>query len=228
MSHPLLQARNLHKTFKGAITVNILKGIDLTVKAGESVAIMGRSGQGKSTLLQILGTLDIPSKGEIHIAGNAVSRFNSSRLRNQHLAFVFQSFHLLDDYSAISNVLMPAAIARQSVSSGSPAHVRGMQLLDLVGLKDRAHFNTKLLSGGEKQRVAIARALCNNPSLILADEPSGNLDKETSTQIHKLLLDFSRQEGKAIIVVTHDQTLAGLCQTQYWLEDGLLSKSPKI
>lgn len=219
----VLKAQDLHKTFYRPVEVSILKGIDLTVHQGESIAITGRSGEGKSTLLQLLGTLEKPCKGILEIANQKVSGFNETKIRNRHLAFVFQSFHLLEDYTALENVLMPARIGRQSISTGSPAYQRGCELLKQVGLEGRAHFHTKLLSGGERQRVAIARALCNDPDIILADEPSGNLDKQTASSIHSLLLNFAREGKKSVIIVTHDQELAGLCDTRYRLEHGKLS-----
>lgn len=220
----ILQASKLHKSFYRPVKVNILNGVDLTVHRGDTIAIIGRSGQGKSTLLQILGTLEPSCSGLLEIVDQRVSSFNKSKIRNRHLAFVFQSFHLLEDYTALENVLMPAKIARQKVAKGTPAYRRGIELLELVGLADRAHFHTKLLSGGEKQRVAIARALCNDPDLILADEPSGNLDKVTSESIHRLLLNYAKENNKGLVVVTHDQSLASLCEQQYRLQDGLLEK----
>jgi len=214
-----LEAKQLHKAFYNPNKVSILDGVDLTVHQGETVAIMGRSGEGKSTLLQILGTLDSACKGSLTILDQAVTRYNKSKIRNCNLAFVFQSFHLLDDYTALENILLPASIGRHSIEAGSPAYVRGCELLEHVGLSDRAHFNTKLLSGGEKQRVAIARALCNDPEIILADEPSGNLDRQTAHLIHSLLLTFAKERNKSLIVVTHDEELAALCDTRYQLEN---------
>lgn len=219
---PILQATQLHKSFYNPTAINILKGIDLTVLPGDSIAIMGRSGEGKSTLLQILGTLESPCSGKLEICGEPVTKLNKSRIRNKNIAFVFQSFHLLDDYTVLDNVLMPARIARKKISKGSQSYERALSLLERVGLSKRSHFNTKLLSGGEKQRVAIARALCNDPYLILADEPSGNLDKQTSEIIHGLLLDFVKQDNKSIVVVTHDQNLASLCDKRYNLSEGFL------
>ena len=216
---PVLKAIQLQKSFYNPKQIKILSGLDLLVHPGESVAITGRSGEGKSTLLQILGTLEDPCHGRLEIMGQQVGFFNKSRLRNRHIAFIFQSFHLLEDYTAIENVLMPAKIARKAASKS-----HGMNLLAKVGLADRAEFPTKLLSGGEKQRVAIARALCNDPDLIFADEPSGNLDRETATLIHDLLIDFSRA-GKAVVIVTHNEDLANLCQTRYQLSQGRLGKS---
>lgn len=218
----VLRANNIHKSFTHPKNVSILRGINLVVRKGESVAITGRSGQGKSTLLQLLGTLEPPCAGTLEIVNQPITRFNKGKIRNQHIAFVFQSFHLLEDYTAIDNVLMPARIARQNTAKGSLAYTRGQELLERVGLSERAKFHTKLLSGGEKQRVAIARALCNDPDLILADEPSGNLDKQTAAMIHSLLLDFVRQGNKSVIIVTHDQELAGLCSSRYELVDGIL------
>lgn len=220
----VLKASKLRKSFYHPVAVPVLKGVDLTVSRGEVIAITGRSGEGKTTLLQLLGTLEDPCSGELEIVGKPVKNFNKSLIRNKHIAFVFQSFHLLEDYTAIENVLMPACIARQNVSRGSVAYKNALELLESVQLADRAHFHTKLLSGGEKQRVAIARAMCNNPDLILADEPSGNLDKQTATTIHALILDAAHVKNKGVIIVTHDQELAALCDKHYVLQDGLLGE----
>lgn len=217
MEKILLEANDIHKSFNYPLPVNILKGIELKVLAGESVAIVGRSGEGKSTLLQILGTLEDPCRGQLKIADQTVTGFNKSQIRNQCIGFVFQSFHLLEDYTALENVLMPARIARKGIDVQ-----KGLDLLDKVGLADRAHFHTKLLSGGEKQRVALARAMCNDPQVIFADEPSGNLDGQTAQMIHEILLGFVKQ-GKALVLVTHDWNLAKLCTKQYELKDGQLS-----
>lgn len=219
---PLLQATELTKTFSHPAKIEVLKGISLDIFPGQSVAIMGASGEGKSTLLQILGTLEAPTDGELSISGQKVTKRNAPFLRNRHIGFVFQAFNLLEDYSALHNVLMPALIARRDISKGSEAYCNALELLDQVGLSQRAHFSTKLLSGGEKQRVAIARALCNNPSLILADEPSGNLDRETAKTIHDRLLYSARTLQKGLILVTHDQQLAALCDFQMRLSQGQL------
>lgn len=219
----VLRASGITKSFYSPKKIPILKGIDLDVRRGDTVAIMGRSGQGKTTLLQVLGTLEQYCGGSLEIAGQKVSFFSKNRLRNTHIAFIFQAFHLLEDYTALENALMPAKIARHSVAPRSPAYARAVELLDRVGLADRIHFDTKLLSGGEKQRVALARALCNDPDLIFADEPSGNLDKETSSLIHRLLIDFVEQGNKALVVVTHNSDLADMCNRRYQLSDGTLS-----
>lgn len=218
---PLLVASGIHKKFKRPQEISVLKGIDLTVHAGESVAIVGRSGEGKSTLLNILGTLEKPSAGSIHIAGEEVSFFNTSRLRNLKIGFVFQSFHLLEEYTVLENILFPAAISRFKAAQKSKIIKKAEDLLEMVGLSDRKKFMAKLLSGGEKQRVAIARAFMNDPSIILADEPTGNLDDETSQIIHNLLFDFVKK-GKACIIVTHNQNLAKECSRITVLQGGSL------
>ncbi len=222
---PILQATNISQSFYKPTKITILNQINLTVYPGETVAISGRSGQGKSTLLHILGTLEKPCTGQLEIAGQLVSLWNKSQIRNQQIAFIFQSFHLMEDYTVLENVLLPAAIGRQNISKGSLAYLTALTLLEQVGLQDRCHFNTKLLSGGEKQRVAIARALCNNPAIIFADEPSGNLDQQTSQTIHELLLNYATQSHKTLITVTHNAELARLCQQHYSLENGELLKN---
>ncbi len=219
---PFLSAKKICKAFNHPTTVEVLKAISLDVYPGESVAIMGASGEGKSTLLQILGTLEAPTSGELFIAGKSVSTHASPTLRNKHIGFVFQGFNLLDDYSVLQNVMMPALIAGESIHKNGAAHVRASALLEKVGLTPRAHFATKLLSGGEKQRVALARALCNDPEILLADEPSGNLDHETSSRIHELLLHSVKELNKSLIVVTHDKALAELCDRKLILCDGHL------
>lgn len=223
--HFLLEAQGIYKTFNHPSPIDILKDIHLSVHKGESVAIVGRSGEGKSTLLQILGTLEQPCRGLLKIDNQSISSSNTTQVRNQCLGFVFQSFYLLEDYTALENVLMPARIARHSTGHGSVARERALELLEKVGLSDRANFYTKLLSGGERQRVALARAMCNDPDLILADEPSGNLDRQTATMIHEILLSFVQEQGKALIVVTHDKDLASLCHKQYELKQGMLKEA---
>lgn len=216
----ILEAREIHKSFYFPVKTSVLRGVNLNVARGESIAITGRSGEGKSTLLQLLGTLEDPCQGTLTIAGQLVTPANHAIIRNKHIAFIFQGFHLLEDYSTLENVLMPARIARQDTSRGSPAYKRACDHLERVGLSERMHFPTKLLSGGEKQRVAIARALCNDPDLIFADEPSGNLDKETAQSIHTLLLGLI--PDRSLIIVTHDHDLARQCNKQYTLRNGLL------
>lgn len=222
MKKLILSAKNIRKAFYDPKKIDILKNIDLDAYAGESIAIMGRSGEGKSTLLHILGTLEPACGGSLVIDNQQVNSFNKTKIRGSSLGFIFQSFHLLEDYTVLENVLMPAKIARVSTQAGGELRKRANELLEIVGLTDRAHFSTKLLSGGEKQRVAIARALCNDPNLILADEPSGNLDKKTAEGIHDLLLGYIKGKGKTIIIVTHDKELASRCDKRYFLEAGCL------
>jgi lipoprotein-releasing system ATP-binding protein len=222
---PLLSAKEICKSFVYPTRIEILRGISLDLFSGESIAIMGASGEGKSTLLHILGTLEEPTSGKLSIAGRSVLKNPSPLLRNQHIGFVFQSFNLLEDYTVLQNVLMPALIAGKEIGKDSPAFAHAVELLERVGLKERLHFNSKLLSGGEKQRVALARALCNDPSILLADEPSGNLDHETSSCIHKLLIESVTTYGKALIVVTHDTELATLCDRRLLLREGVLTEN---
>jgi len=219
---PSLSAKNIKKTFYHPQEVEVLKDISLDLYPGESIAIMGASGEGKSTLLHILGTLEEPTSGDLLIANKLTTRHRSSYLRNKHIGFIFQSFNLLEDYTALQNVLMPALIAGKEIHKGSAAYRRGCDLLTKVGLERRMHFLTRLLSGGEKQRVALARALCNNPEIILADEPSGNLDHETSSWIHELLIQSVKKLNKSLIIVTHDKELAALCDRKVNLCEGYL------
>jgi len=216
----ILKAKNISKKFKTPIEVTILNHISLEVSAGETVAIMGKSGEGKTTLLHILGTLEPATEGSIEICGTVACPSNWHALRNQKIGFIFQAYNLLEDYTVLENVLMPAKIGNQDTRPGSAAYQRALELLEEVGLAHRAHFPAKLLSGGEKQRAAISRAFLNDPALILADEPSGNLDHAHSTIIYRLLLSAAQKRGKALVVVTHDRELAALCQKTYFLMDG--------
>lgn len=220
---PALRAKALEKHFDEPARVEIIRQLDFDLHLGETVAIIGASGEGKSTLLHILGTLETANAGTLEIAGEKVCRGNRAALRNRHIGFIFQVFHLLEDYSVLDNVLMPARIARSSVSKGSEAYERAESLLNQVGLSDRMHFSSKVLSGGEKQRVSMARALMNNPSILLADEPTGNLDHKTSEIIQELLIGSVKQHGKGMLVVTHDMTLAKRCDRVLRLEAGRLS-----
>ncbi len=216
----ILQATNIFKTFKSPEKLEILKGISISIAAGESIAICGRSGEGKTTLLHILGTLEEPDSGKIQIAGKEWTPSTAHQIRNQHIGFIFQSYNLLDDFTVLENILMPSRIGRRL-----PDPALALYWLKRLNLESRAHFPAKLLSGGEKQRVAIIRALANNPDLILADEPSGNLDRAHAEQIGKLLLTLVREEKKSLILVTHDPELAALCDRKYTLCDGHLNFS---
>ena len=217
----ILQAKNLVKTFRHPHTVQILSGVCLDVEAGESIAITGRSGEGKTTLLHILGMLEPFDSGLLTIAGTPFNKSTAPAFRNKHMGFIFQAFNLLEDFTALENVLMPAKIARRPTT-----RKQGLDLLDLVGLGPRADFPAKLLSGGERQRVAIARALCNNPDIIFADEPSGNLDKVNADSVANILFDLVQAQKKTLILVTHDQSLANQCTRTFALREGLLTEAP--
>lgn len=219
----ILKANKISKSYNHPKTVTILKDITFSLKAGESLAIIGPSGIGKTTLLHILGTLEKPTSGSLEILGYQVLNNYQSILRNEHIGFVFQNFNLLEEYSVLENVLMPAKVRRQRTGKGSQALANAEKMLKRVGLFNYKNQIAKSLSGGEKQRVAIARAFCNDPDLILADEPSGNLDESNSLLIHELLLQGVHDFGQSLIVVTHNISLAKLCDRTYLLEDGSLT-----
>lgn len=200
----------------------VLAGLDLRVEAGEMLAITGASGVGKSTLLHVLGALDRPESGALLHAGQDVTRFSEPQLRqfrNRELGFVFQMHHLLPEFTAIENVMMPLLIARRPLRE---ARLRARQLLEELGMQGREQHRPSMLSGGEQQRVAVARAVAREPRILLADEPSGNLDPETAGQLHGLLTRLNREKGLTIIVVTHNEVLAGLCGRVARLEGGQL------
>ena len=213
----MIQATNIVKSY-GALEV--LRGLDLSVESGEVVAIVGASGAGKSTLLQILGTLDIPNQGELHIDGTPVhgmSRSALSRFRNENLGFVFQSHRLLPEFNALENVMMPAWISGQSTDQSAP---RAEALLQELGLGHRLAHNPSELSGGEQQRVAVARALMNRPKVLLADEPSGNLDSENAEALHDLFFQLRDRSGQTIVLVTHNESLATRADRTLRMADG--------
>jgi len=213
----VLKAKNIHKTYKNPDILHILKGIDLELQTNQSIAIMGTSGVGKTTFLHILGTLETFETGSLSILNN---NHLTNNIRNKHLGFIFQTYNLLEDLTLLENILMPAYIARQNIKKDSHTYKRALLLLEEVGLEKRAHYLAKNLSGGEKQRATIARAFCNNPDIILADEPSGNLDHENSKIIHLLLINSVKKFNKSLIVATHDKELASLCDKIYYLKDG--------
>ena len=222
----LLEATNLHKTYRlPHKTVTVLRGASLTVGASERVAIMGRSGAGKSTLLHVLGGLDRPDEGEVVLGGRsiyALAERGRSQVRARQVGFVFQSYHLLPEMDVAENVMLPA------MALGVPrsrARGRALELLDRVGLADRATHTPFELSGGEQQRVALARALMNAPGLLLADEPTGNLDRDTGAQILELLFGLARDQAHALAVVTHAPEVAARCDRVLHLEGGVLVKA---
>jgi lipoprotein-releasing system ATP-binding protein len=218
----ILDARKLAKSFRFPQRVDVITSVTLSIGRGESIAISGRSGSGKTTLLHLLGTLEEPDAGELYILGERCTPAKSPSLRAKSLGFVFQSYNLLEDFTALENVLMPARIAREPIDRS-----HGLDLLSQVGLDNKAAFPAKLLSGGERQRVAIARALCNDPDLILADEPSGNLDAANAKLIGDLLFSLVKDRKKSLILVTHDPQLASNCDQRYQLTDGHLAILPQ-
>lgn len=218
----LVEARSVSKTIKQHdICIDLLKDVSFRLHAGEVVAITGASGSGKSSLLHLLGTLDQPSSGQILFFGKTVRQEDLPVFRNSRIGFIFQNFYLLEDDSVINNVLMPAQIARKDTGKKSEARERALYLLESVGLAGRQKEKGAVLSGGEKQRVAIARALINDPEIVLADEPSGNLDRGTADTIHELLLSLA-EKHRGVLIVTHDRELAGKCHREEILRDGTL------
>ena len=214
----IIQAAGIHKSFG---PLEVLKGIDFQAGQGEIVSIMGASGAGKSTLLQILGTLSRPDSGSLVIDGVNVlelGRREIAAFRNSKIGFVFQFHHLLPEFTALENVMIPALIAGKSKAA---AKAEALRLLDVMGLTDRISHKPSELSGGQQQRVAVARALVNSPAVLLADEPSGNLDSVAKANLHQLLLDLRQQFGQTIILVTHDESLAAGCDRILQMKDGL-------
>ncbi len=232
LENPLLAAVGLHKAYrKHAIQVPVLNGLDLDVQAGEFLSIVGASGSGKSTLLHLLGTLDQPDQGTVQFDGERIDNLPSERrdqLRNQTFGFIFQFYHLLPELTALENVLMPSMIQHSVWSwfrNGRELRHRAVELLDRVGLGHRIKHKPRELSGGEMQRTAIARALVNKPRILLADEPTGNLDAQTGGEIVRLLRDLNRQEGLTIIMVTHNMELVAATDRVVRLTAGRVEQS---
>ncbi len=220
MSDALLSAKQVHKTYLlGKRSLEVLRGVDVELSRGDFLALRGASGAGKSTLLYLLGGLDTPNSGEITLAGRnlgALSRADLARLRNKEVGFIFQAYYLLPELDALENVCLPARMARVPAPK---IEKRGQELLDRVGLKDRMEHKPYELSGGEQQRVAIARALINEPAIILADEPTGNLDSKSGAEIMEILHQLHEQR-LTIVMVTHDADLAHECQRIVHIHDG--------
>ena len=218
---PIATFQNVYKTFvKEHQPVEVLRDCNFTIFEGQSISVVGKSGSGKSTFLQILGSLDKPTKGNVSLFGKSIrdmSQKEINQLRNRDIGFVFQFHHLLPDQPALYNCMMPAIIAGVP---NSQAHKKALQLLEEVGLKNRMHHRPSELSGGEQQRVAIARALILNPRLLLVDEPTGNLDPKTASEIMNLLVGLNRDRNSALVMVTHDMNLARLCEHSLLLKNG--------
>jgi len=224
----IIELRNLAKTYCiGETQVNALRGVSYAIERGDFLAVMGPSGSGKSTLMNILGCLDKPTTGEYIFEGEEVSKFDKNklaRIRNQKIGFVFQSFNLLARTTALENTELPLLY---STTSGKEMTERAMASLAAVGLTGRAHHKTNQLSGGEQQRVAIARALLNNPALILADEPTGNLDSRTSSEIMNIFKTLNEEKGMTMIMVTHEPDIAAWARTRIHLKDGLIVREER-
>ncbi|HMQ63845.1 MAG TPA: ABC transporter ATP-binding protein [Flavilitoribacter sp.] len=217
----MIQARNIHKSYG---RLEVLKGVDLSVEKGEIVTIMGKSGAGKSTLLHILGTLDRADSGSLAFNGTEVSRFDNAGLasfRNRNIGFVFQFHHLLPEFTSLENVVIPALISNNKENE---ARKKAESLLEYLGLKDRLTHKPGQLSGGEQQRVAVARSLINNPAVVFADEPTGNLDSGSSQELHQLILQLRKDLQQTFIIVTHNQELAQLSDRVLVMEDGRLKE----
>ena len=220
----VVNANNISKRFaEGRLDVTVLRNVSLSVNAGEKVAVVGASGSGKSTLLHVLGGLDKPTSGEVSLCGHNWSRMGAgaqSQWRNKHLGFVYQFHHLLPEFSALDNVAMPLWIRRMDKAQ---ANQQAGDMLRQVGLGERLHHRPSELSGGERQRVAVARALVTQPACVLADEPTGNLDRTSAQVVFQLMLDLAAQQHTALVVVTHDISLAQQCQRRFDLVEGVLS-----
>ncbi len=215
----MLQATSIEKSYG---QLQVLKGIDFEIKAGEVVAIVGASGAGKSTLLHILGTLDMPDKGAVYINGKDVfsqSSKNLAAFRNSSLGFVFQFHNLLPEFSALENVMIPGLISN---TGEKKVRDRATELLNMLGLEERIHHKPSELSGGEQQRIAVARAMINSPDLILADEPSGNLDSKNALELHTLFFKLQKETGQTFIIVTHNEELSKMADRRVEMADGLI------
>lgn len=215
----MISATNLHKSYG---SLHVLKGVSVHVQKGEVISIIGASGAGKSTLLHLIGTLDKPDKGSLTFANTQIttlSQNNLAKFRNQHIGFVFQFHHLLPEFTALENICMPALIANKNKTE---TQQKALKLLNILGIQQRSQHKPNQLSGGEQQRVAVARALINNPSVVLADEPSGNLDSASAEQLHQLFFHLRDELKQTFIIVTHNEQLANMTDRKLIMKDGLI------
>ena len=223
-SNEVLVCRDLVRSFEDAgTTLEVLRGVNVSIAAGERIAIVGESGAGKTTLLQVLGGLDLPTSGQVFVGGRDIARLNGTQrglMRNRELGFIYQFHHLLPEFSALENVAMPLLMRSDSLSS---VRERATELLTRVGLGERLHHRPGELSGGERQRAAVARALITRPALVLADEPTGNLDHANGEKVFALMLELNREFGSSLVVVTHDEGLASRMDRTLRLENGVLT-----
>ncbi len=220
---PLLECHSLSKVYRqGENTIPAVRDCNLTIEKGEFIAIVGTSGSGKSTLLSLLGGLDTPSGGKVYINGCDIYKLSNEKLaeyRRQHIGFIFQNYNLIPVFTALENILMPVLLDGRKINAH---HVN--ELLDVLGIADRIHHLPGELSGGQQQRVAVARALVNYPSIVLADEPTGNLDKNSARELMKLLLETKKIQDQTLVIVTHDDTVAAMADKIYRMDDGYLKR----
>ena len=226
MSEVILEAKNITRSyFEGKIRTDVLKGVNLAIRQDELTAIIGKSGSGKSTLLHILGTLDTPTSGEILFKGDDLCRLSGNKkaqFRNQNLGFVYQFHHLLGDFTALENVMMPLLIGNMDIKK---AKTTASEYLEKVGLSHRIGYRPSEMSGGERQRVAIARALAGHPDIVLADEPTGNLDAKNAQAVFSLFTELAKNEHLAVVMVTRDNSLAKMCDKIYTMKDGVIDEN---
>ena len=231
MNDRVIHVKGLHKSYKmGRVNLHVLRGLGFSVNRGEFVAVVGASGGGKSTLLHVVGLLDRQDKGEVEVDGQNIASLSAgrrNRMRCDDIGFVFQFYHLLEELNVLENVLLPIKVSCSTLrwfARRKDAHRRAEEILDRVGLAERTKHRPRELSGGERQRAAIARALINGPDILLADEPTGNLDSKTGAEIMEVIHDFGSAEGRTVVMVTHDHSLAGQADRVLHLADGRLSE----